>query len=54
MPRLAGQHEAYTVKALGEYRAGTRVGTQAAMAETVRGLDDQAFADLAYYLARVR
>jgi cytochrome c553 len=53
MPRLAGQHEAYIVKSLGEYRAGTRIGTQAAMAETVRGLDDQAFADLAYYLARV-
>src|SRR5262249_48227549 len=54
MPRLAGQHEAYVVKALAEYRAGARVGTQAAMAEAVRGLDDAAFADLAYYLARVR
>src|SRR5262245_14437038 len=38
MPRLAGQHEAYTVKALTDYRTGARVGTQAAMAETVRGL----------------
>ena len=54
MPRLAGQHEAYTIRALQDYRLGVRVGTQAAMPETVRGLDDQALADLAYYLARVR
>jgi cytochrome c553 len=54
MPRLAGQHEAYTVKALEEYRAGARIGTQAAMAEAVRGLTDADFADLAYFLARVR
>lgn len=54
MPRLAGQHEAYTVKALQDYRAGARIGTQAAMAEAVRGLADTDFADLAYFLARVR
>jgi cytochrome c553 len=54
MPRLAGQHEAYTVKALQDYRAGARVGTQAAMAEAVRGLSDADFEDLAYFLARVR
>jgi cytochrome c553 len=54
MPRLAGQHEAYTVKALEEYRSGARIGTQAAMAEAVRGLADADFADLAYFLARVR
>jgi cytochrome c553 len=54
MPRLAGQHGAYTVKALQEYRTGARVGTQAAMAEAVRGLTDADFADLAYFLARVR
>jgi len=54
MPRLAGQHEAYTIKALQDYRAGTRIGTQAAMAETVRGLSDADFADLAYFLARAR
>jgi cytochrome c553 len=54
MPRLAGQHEAYTVKALQDYRTGARVGTQAAMAEAVRGLSDADFGDLAYFLARVR
>jgi len=54
MPRLAGQHEAYTVKALKDYLAGARIGTQAAMAEAVRGLQDSDFEDLAYFLARVR
>lgn len=54
MPRLAGQHEAYTVKALQDYRTGARVGTQAVMAEAVRGLSDADFGDLAYFLARVR
>jgi len=54
MPRLAGQREAYTSKALQDYRAGVRVGTQAVMAEAVRGLDDAAFADLAHYLAHFR
>jgi len=54
MPRLAGQREAYTVKALQDYRTGARVGTQAAMAEAVRGLSDDDFGDLAYFLARTR
>jgi cytochrome c553 len=54
MPRLAGQHEVYLVKALQDYRAGARIGTQAAMAEAVRGLSDADFYDLAYFLARVR
>jgi len=54
MPRLAGQHEAYTIRALQDYRTGARIGTQAAMAESVRGLADADFADLAYFLARVR
>lgn len=54
MARLAGQREAYTLKALQDYKAGVRVGTQAAMAEAVRGLDDAQLGDLAYYLARFR
>ena len=54
MPRLAGQHEEYTIKALQDYRAGVRVGTQAVMAEAVRGLDDAALAALAHYVAHVR
>ena len=54
MPRLAGQREAYLMKSFREYQAGARVGTQAAMAEAVRGLTEAEFADLAYYLARFR
>jgi len=54
MPRLAGQGEAYLVKSFRAYQAGTRIGTQAAMAEAVRGLSDSDFADLAYYLAHFR
>jgi cytochrome c553 len=54
MPRLAGQRETYTVEALQDYRSGARVGTQAAMAEAVRGLGDADFAALAHYLAHVR
>ncbi len=54
MPRLAGQREGYLLKAFKDYQAGARVGTQAAMAEAIRGLDDAALADLAYYLARFR
>ena len=54
MPRLAGQHEAYTVQALKAYRAGVRIGTQAAMPETVRGLSDDDLAALAHFMAYVR
>ena len=54
MPRIAGQRESYTLKALQDDRVGVRIGTQAAMAEAVRGLDDAALGDLAYYLARFR
>lgn len=54
MPRVAGQHEPYLLKSFKEYQAGTRVGTQAAMAEAVRGLAEADLADLAYYLARFR
>ncbi|MDX2203728.1 MAG: c-type cytochrome [Hyphomicrobiaceae bacterium] len=53
MPRLAGQREAYMLKAFREYQQGTRVGTQAAMAEAVRGLSDADLADLAHYLSRL-
>ena len=40
MPRLAGQREGYLFRAFKDYQAGVRVGTQAAMAEAVRGLGD--------------
>lgn len=53
MPRLAGQRETYLMKAFREYQAGTRVGTQAAMAEAVRGLSEEQLADLSHYLSRL-
>jgi cytochrome c553 len=54
MPRLVGQSETYLVKAFQDYRSGARVGTQAAMAETITGMTDADFADLAHYLANLR
>lgn len=54
MPRLAGQREPYLLKSLKEYQAGTRIGTQAAMAEAVRGLNETQLSDLAHYLAYFR
>jgi cytochrome c553 len=54
MPRLAGQREAYLLKSLKEYQRGERIGTQAAMAEAVRGLGEDELADLAQYLAHFR
>jgi cytochrome c553 len=54
MPRIAGQREGYLFKSFKDYQAGVRVGTQAAMAEAMRGLDDASLADLSYYLARFR
>jgi cytochrome c553 len=54
MPRLIGQSETYLVKAFQDYRSGARVGTQAAMAETITGMTDADFGDLAHYLANLR
>ena len=54
MPRLAGQREAYLLKSFKEYQAGKRIGTQAAMAEALRGLDDAQLSDLAHYLTHFR
>lgn len=54
IPRLAGQQEAYLAKALRDYQTGARVGLQAAMAETLTGLDAAALDDLAHYLAHFR
>ncbi len=54
MPRLAGQHEAFMVKAMQDYKAGVRVGTQAAMAEVLAHVDEAGIADLAHYLRHLR
>lgn len=51
VPRLAAQREDYLVKSLREYKSGARPGYDPAMASVVAPLQDQDFADLAYYLA---
>ncbi len=48
-PNLAGQHESYLVKALGDYRAGRR--TNAVMAGFAGNLSDQDIKDLAAWYA---
>jgi cytochrome c553 len=54
MPRLAGQRERYLLKALADYKAGNRIGIQAAMAEVLGPLDEAELADLAHFLSHYR
>jgi cytochrome c553 len=49
VPRLGGQHAAYIVKALQEYKAGNR--THPSMRAIAAGLSDKDMADLAAYYA---
>ena len=49
VPRLGGQHAAYIVKALQEYKAGNR--SHPSMRAIAAGLSDQDMADLAAYYA---
>lgn len=52
-PRLAGQREDYLLKALREFKAGTRSGgAMAAMMEVVAPLNDPDLRALAHFLAR--
>jgi len=50
VPKLGGQHEAYIVKALQEYRSGER--SHPSMRAIAGTLSDQDMADLAAYYAR--
>lgn len=54
VPRLAGQREDYLLKALREYKANTRRGYDAAMADVLTSVSDEQIRDLAYYLSRLR
>jgi cytochrome c553 len=54
VPRLAGQREDYLLKALRGYKDNSRRGYDAQMSEVVYGMKDEEFADLAYFLARVK
>lgn len=49
VPKLGGQHAAYLVKALQEYKAGER--SHPTMKAIAAGLSDQDMADLAAYYA---
>ena len=49
VPKLGGQHAAYLVKALQEYKAGNR--SHPTMRAIAAGLSDQDMADLAAYYA---
>jgi cytochrome c553 len=51
MPRLANQREDYLLKALRDYKRGTRIGYGAAMAVELAGLSDADLVDLAHFLA---
>ena len=50
VPRIGGQHEAYLVKALQQYRSGER--SHPSMRGIAATLSDQDIADLAAYYAR--
>jgi cytochrome c553 len=54
VPRLAGQREDYLLKALREYKAGTRTEYQPIMAEVLVPLRDADFVELAYFLSHAR
>jgi len=54
VPRLAGQREAYLVKAMREYKNNTRRGYDASMADVLFLISDEQILDLAYFLARLR
>ena len=54
IPRVANQREDYLVKTMREYKANTRHGYDATMAEVLYTIDDAQIQDLAYYLARVK
>ena len=50
VPRIAGQHEAYIVKALHEYKSGER--SHPSMRAIAASLSDQDMADVAAYYAQ--
>ena len=54
MPRLAGQREDYLLKAMHDYKSGTRPGFDGMMIAVLHPVDDAGIRDLAYYLARLR
>ena len=53
MPRLAAQREDYLLKALRDYKAGTRPGYEPTMDELMRAVSDAEIIDLSHYLSRL-
>jgi cytochrome c553 len=54
VPRLAAQREDYLVKSLREYKANSRPGYDATMAEVTQPIPEAEILDLAYFMARAR
>jgi cytochrome c553 len=54
VPRVAGQREDYLLKAMRGYKDNSRYAYDAQMSEVVYPLKDEDFADLAYFLARLK
>src|SRR5262245_35736662 len=52
IPRLAGQREDYLIKSLREYKANSRPGYDASMADVLARVTDAEILELAYFLAR--
>jgi cytochrome c553 len=52
--RLAGQREDYLLKAMHDFKSGTRVGTDRIMPGKMHGTDEKDMEDLAYFLAHTR
>jgi cytochrome c553 len=54
VPRVAGQREDYLLKALRGYKDNSRYAYDAQMSDVIYPLKDEDFADLAYFLARLK
>ena len=54
VPRLADQREDYLLKALSEYKSGTRHAYEPIMVDVLQAISDGELAELSYYLACLR
>ena len=54
VPRIAGQREDFLLKTLREYKANTRTGYDASMADVLAPITDAELIELSYYAARKR
>lgn len=53
MPRLANQREDYLLKAMREYKSGSRIGYAGAMATELQRLSDDDLQDVAHFFAHL-